>query len=81
MRWPVGTSNMPTSVATLAAASTICMSKKSCPPLPSWMRVSMRLARKGPRKLFEVREKSTRMLNSANDIAMRRVRTPAIRAA
>ncbi len=38
-------------------------------------------ARKGPRKLFDVREKSTRMLNSANDIAMRRVRTPAIRAA
>ena len=81
MRWPVGTSRMPISVATLAAASTNCMSRNSEAPLPSWMRVSIRFARNGPRKLFEVREKSTRMLNSANDIAIRRVRTPAMRAA
>ena len=72
---------MPISVATLAAARTNCMSTNSDAPEPSWMRVSIRLARNGPRKLFDVREKSTRMLNSAKDIAIRRVRTPAIRAA
>ena len=56
-------------------------SPSSASPPPWAIRVSIRLARKGPRKLFEVRETSTRMLNSAKLIAIRRVRTPAMRAA
>jgi len=40
---------------------------------------STRLARNGPWKELEVRESRTNTLKSANDTAMRRVRTPAMR--
>lgn len=39
----------------------------------------MRLARNGPRKEVDVHDSSIRMLNRANDTAMRRVRMPAMR--
>jgi hypothetical protein len=43
--------------------------------------VSIRFDRKGPWKAFEARDSSTNTLKRANDMAIRRVRTPAMRTA
>ena len=80
-RCAVGTSTMPTSTARLAESSTSRKSHARSSPPPNCRRFSTLLARNGPRKPFAVRETSTSTLNSAKLIAMRRVRTPAMRAA
>ena len=67
-------------VARLAENSSQRKSTNSVLAATCWsMPVSTRLARKGPRKEFEVRESSIRMLNRASETAMRRVRMPAMR--
>lgn len=65
----------------LALARTTRKSSASAAPPPLASRISIRLARNGPRKLFDVRLTSTSMLNNAKLMAMRPVRTPAMRAA
>jgi len=80
-RWPVGTSKMPANTARLALASTMRKSPSKASPPPFASRSSIRLARNGPRKPLAVRLTSTSTLNRAKLIAMRPVRTPAIRAA
>ncbi|CAN5472887.1 hypothetical protein BH10PSE14_BH10PSE14_27630 [soil metagenome] len=72
---------MPKNTARLALVSTILKSCVRDAPPPFAMRVSMRFARNGPRKLLDVRLTNTSMLNSAKLIAIRPVRTPAMRAA
>ena len=68
-------------VAIVADSSTSRISISNRSPVPSAIAFSIRLARKGPKKLFEVRETSTSTLNKAKLSAILCVRTPAIRAA
>jgi hypothetical protein len=76
-RWKVGIRTAP---AIVASEDAISSQRKSISSESSADRFdSTRLARKGPRKEFDVRDNSIRMLNNASDTAIRRMRTPAMR--
>jgi hypothetical protein len=78
-RWKVGIRSAPASVASVAARSS--QRKSAAPPLtwPASRFPSTRFARSGAWKELEVRETSTRTLNSDSETAIRPVRVPAMR--
>ena len=80
-RWTVGTIKAPRTVAIVADNNTIRKSSSNRSPVPLTIPFSIRLARNGPKKLFDVRDTSTSTLNKAKDKAILCVRTPAMRAA
>ena len=81
IRCPVGTVSIPSSTARLADASIRWKSRVRLSPPPRAIATSTRFASSGPRNPLASREPRISTLNSAKLIAIRRVRTPAIRAA
>ena len=81
IRWKVGTARAPMAAARVAENSSHRKSESSAPPAPCARLSSIRLPRNGPWNEFEAREIRIRTLNSAKETAIRRVLTPAIRAA
>src|SRR5262245_32557058 len=80
-RCVVGVSKAPTMVASDAASSSHRKSARAPAVAPASTLPSTRLASRGAWKEFAVRDRRTRALKRENARAMRRVRTPAIRAA
>jgi hypothetical protein len=74
-------SSAPAMVASDADRSNQRKSDTNPEAIPSAILPSIRFARNGPWNEFDVRDTRTRILNSANDTAIRLVRTPAIRTA